>query len=84
MPGEAVIPRETNMLYRNAITAIYNKSIPPSVFDSAINMYKSGEAIVEAINKKPVSIVNIDENGFTEYIIKKVEDYYIIKNKLGL
>jgi hypothetical protein len=84
MPGEAVIPRETNMLYRNAITAIYNKSIPPSVFDSAINMYKSGEAIVEAINKKPVSIVNIDENGFTEYIVKKVEDYYIIKNKLGL
>ena len=83
MPGEAVIPKETNMLYKNAISAIYNKSVPPSVFDYAIKSYNSNSDIVDAINKKPVSVVSIDENGFTEYIIKKIEDYYYIKNKLG-
>jgi len=40
--GEAIIPTQTNSEYRNAVSAIYNKSIPADVLNQFASAYKQG------------------------------------------
>lgn len=97
MPGESVIPTETNNLYKDTIRAVYTRRIPHKVLNKIVNDYvnnsNSGTVfavrgdntdIVEAINNKPVSVVKIDEYGFRDYIIKTNDDYNVLRKKLGL
>lgn len=97
MPGESVIPTETNNLYKDTIRAVYTRRIPHKVLNKIVNDYvnnsNSGTVfavkgdntdIVEAIKNKPVSVVKIDEDGFRDYIIKTNDDYNVLRKKLGL
>lgn len=40
--GEAIIPTQTNSEYRNAVSAIYNKTIPADVLNEFASAYKQG------------------------------------------
>jgi len=94
MPGEAVIPTKINKEYKDSVAAIYNKKIPASVLNNFVKNYNGYDkqaninidlnAIVKAIEEKPVPIVNIDESGFQEYLVKTVEQSNKVKRKLGL
>lgn len=92
MPGEAVIPTKVNKRYSEAVKAIFTQSIPADVLNSFVSNYRGGNTpivivdnkdIVEAINNKPVSLVNIDEDGFSEYIIRTIDDKNRILRKLN-
>lgn len=100
MPGEAVIPTNTNRKYHKSIEAIFNEKIPSHVLNSFVDSYLKGgttggtaiiqhntvdvSSIVKAIKEKETVSVNIDEQGLKTFISSSHLEQEVVNRKLRI
>jgi hypothetical protein len=77
-PHEAVIPVQENRDYHQAIKAIYNREISPEILNNFAKNGGSQAAVVydydklaQAVMNQPKNTISMDENGFTQHLIRQ-------------
>ena len=90
MPGESVMTTAETRMFKPTLMAIRNKQVSPEVLNSLGN--RNGSVAVKVDNSelaaiyknRPVHEMNIDENGFTKYIISKTKREQVISSKYSM
>lgn len=91
MPEESVMTSQETRMFKPTFMAIRNKQISAEVLNgistgrsTAVNVTVNNDALAEIYRNRPVHSMNIDENGFTKYIITKAKKQQVIASKYSM
>lgn len=90
MPGESVMTTEETRMFKPVFMAIRNKQVSPEVLNnlgrggSSVNVTVKNDELAEIYRNRPIHSMNIDEQGFTKYIITKAKKQQVIASKYSM